>query len=249
MKIVFLFTIILIMIYNSILNKAAEKKIAVLIDPDKSNEKSLENTLKVCKDCNVNFILTGGSLVSQPIDSFIEKIKELSSLPVVLFPGSLFQISKNADAILLLSLISGRNPEYLIGNHVIASKVLKESKLEVIPVGYMLIESGKTTSVQYISNTTPIPSEKTDVAVATAMAGEMLGLKIIYLEAGSGASQHVPEQMISAVKSCINIPLIVGGGIRSREHLDSVFNAGADLVVIGNSLENNPENLYKMLNK
>lgn len=235
------------MIYEILCRKKPIRKVAVLVDPDKSNNNSMSKTLEICDKCGIIFVMVGGSLLSRPIDIFLGEIKKKTSLPIVLFPGSLLQISKNADAILLLSLISGRNPEYLIGNHVIASPILKKSKLEIIPTGYMLIESGKTTSVQYISNTIPIPSDKIDIAVATAVAGEMLGLKLIYLEAGSGALLHVPEKMISAVKKNISVPLIVGGGIQSREQLGSIFKAGADIVVIGNSLENNPEKLYKLL--
>jgi phosphoglycerol geranylgeranyltransferase len=235
------------MLYKLLNNKNLERKIAVLIDPNKSSFKSISGTIDICKKCGIKFIMVGGSLVSDSIDNCINEIKESSDLPVVLFPGSLLQISNKADAILLLSLISGRNPEYLIGNHVIASPILKKSKLEIIPTGYMLVESGKVTSVQYISNTCPIPADKIDIAIATAVAGEMLGLKLIYLEAGSGAIQHVPVEMISEVKKNISIPLIVGGGIKNRNQLDQIFLAGADIVVIGNSLENNPDRLYDLV--
>lgn len=235
------------MIYKQITNSKKNRKIAVLIDPDKHSENSVVKTITICKECAIDFIMVGGSLVSQPIDDFIFSIKKVCDIPIILFPGSLLQISPNADAILLLSLISGRNAEFLIGNHVIAAPILKRSNLEVISTGYMLIENGRTTSVEYMSNTRPIPAEKTDIAVATAIAGEMLGLKSIYLEAGSGALQHVPSEMILAIKQNTSIPLIVGGGIRSREHLNAIFNAGADLAVIGNSLENIPERLKEML--
>ena len=235
------------MIYNQFNNTNKKRKIAVLIDPDKHTENSVLSTLNICKECGVDFILVGGSLVSKPIDEFIISLKKICDIPVILFPGSLLQISKHADAILLLSLISGRNAEFLIGNHVLAAPILKRSNLEIISTGYMLIENGKTTSVEYMSNTRPIPSDKTDIAVATAIAGEMLGLKSIYLEAGSGAIKLVPSEMISAIKQNTSIPLIVGGGIRSREHLDAIFNAGADIAVIGNSLENVPERLKEML--
>jgi phosphoglycerol geranylgeranyltransferase len=235
------------MIYNIINNNNSKNKISVLIDPDKCSPESIGRTLDVCEKCGVLFIMVGGSLVSESIDKCIEEIRKKSKLPVVLFPGSLLQISNKADAILLLSLISGRNPEYLIGNHVIASPILRKSKLEIIPTGYMLVESGKVTSVQYISNTCPIPAEKTEIAVATAIAGEMLGLKLIYLEAGSGAISPVPVEMISAVKKNISVPLLVGGGIKSRSQLDDIFNAGADIAVVGNSLENNPDKLLQLV--
>jgi putative glycerol-1-phosphate prenyltransferase len=235
------------MLYDLLNKKDNVRKIAVLIDPDKSNFKSIFKTVEICEKCGIKFIMVGGSLVSDSIDYCIDEIKKNSKLPVVLFPGSLLQISNKADAILLLSLISGRNPEYLIGNHVIASPILRKSKLEILPTGYMLVESGKVTSVQYISNTCPIPADKLDIAVATAVAGEMLGFKLIYLEAGSGAIQHVPVEMISAVKRNISVPLIVGGGIKTRSQLDNIFDAGADIVVIGNSLENNPDRLFELV--
>ncbi len=235
------------MIYQDIFRKNSKKKIGILIDPEKHNEKSVLKTIEICEKCSINFLLVGGSLVSKPLDGFIHFIKKHCTLPVILFPGSLVQISDNADAILLLSLITGRKPELLIGNHVIAAPLLKKSKLEVIPTGYMLIESGKTTAVQYISNTSPIPTEKPDLAVATALAGEMMGLQTIYLEAGSGATKHVPLPLIEQVKKNITIPLIVGGGIRTREHIETIFKAGADIVIIGNSLENNPEKLKQLL--
>ena len=235
------------MVYNTILSKEKPHKLAVLIDPDKGGFEAVFNTLNICNKSKVDFIMIGGSLVSQPIDYFVAEVKKRTNLPVVLFPGSLFQITDNADAILLLSLISGRNPEYLIGNHVLAAPILKRSKLEIIPTGYILVNSGQVTSVQYISNTNPIPSDKADIAVATAMAGEMLGHKLIYLEAGSGAQYSVPIEMIKAVKQSIQIPLIVGGGIRTREQLLSIYDAGADIAVIGNSLENNPERLKDII--
>lgn len=236
------------MVYDQYINASSKARVAVLIDPDKHDEKTILQTLQVCNDCNVSFILLGGSLISKPIGNLIQAIKLHTKLPVVLFPGSLFQVSDEADAILLLSLISGRNPEFLIGNHVTAAPILKQSNLEVIPTGYIIIDSGKITSVQYISNTLPIPSDKNDIAVATAIAGEMLGLKTIYLEAGSGAPRHVPEKLVEAVKNNINIPLIVGGGLREKHHIQNIISAGADIVVIGNSLENAPKKLYDLLN-
>jgi phosphoglycerol geranylgeranyltransferase len=237
------------MLYSLINSKSTVRKIAVLIDPDKCSPTSIHKTIDICEQCGIKFIMVGGSLVSNSIDHCIDDIRKISKLPVVLFPGSLLQISNKADAILLLSLISGRNPEYLIGNHVIASPILKKSKLEIIPTGYILVESGKVTSVQYISNTCPIPSDKIEIAVATAVAGEMLGLKMIYLEAGSGAIKHVPVDMISAVRKNISIPLVVGGGIKTRTQLDNIFDAGANIVVIGNSLENDPDRLFELVKR
>jgi putative glycerol-1-phosphate prenyltransferase len=160
---------------------------------------------------------------------------------VVLFPGDNLQINSHADAILFLSLISGRNPDLLIGKHVISAPILKDSGIEVVSTGYMLIDGGTPTSVSYMSNTTPIPANKRDIAVCTAMAGEMLGLKLIFMDAGSGALNPVGENMISAVKKSIDIPLIVGGGIRSAEKAKAAFEAGADVVVVGNAIESNKD--------
>jgi phosphoglycerol geranylgeranyltransferase len=234
-------------IYDIIVKKRKEPLIAVLIDPGKQNKFLVDKTLSICEQCKVGLILIGGSLVPNYPDEFIAYIKKKIKIPVVLFPGNLMQVSDKADAILLLSLISGRNPEYLIGNHVLAAPFIKKSKLEVIPTGYMLIESGKTTSVQYISNTQPIPSDKPDIAVATAMAGEMLGLKAIYLEAGSGAKSPVPTEIIEAVKNNVKIPIIVGGGIKTQSQFSIIKKATPNIIVIGNSIENNPGNLFKLL--
>lgn len=235
------------MIYNNIINCKKQRKVAVLIDPDKQGNGSVQQLLNLCHQCGVNLILAGGSLVSESTGTLIESIKKYSQIPVVLFPGSLLQLSNNADGILLLSLISGRNADYLISNHVIAAPVLKKSSLEIIPTGYILIESGKTTSVQYMSNTLPLPADKPDIAAATAMAGEMLGLKAIYLEAGSGAPNHVPIPIIEAVNASVKIPIIVGGGIRTKNELNNIFNAGADMVVIGTAAETDYSSLSKIL--
>jgi len=168
-------------------------------------------------------------------------LKSKTSLPVVLFPGSAMQFAPNADGILFLSLISGRNPDFLIGQHVAVAPTVKQSGVEVIPTGYILIDGGSPTSVQYMSQTMPIPNTKPEIAVATAIAGELLGLKAIYLEAGSGAMVPVPAVLIQAVRKAITIPIIVGGGIRTREQYQSALDAGANLVVVGNGLEANPQ--------
>jgi phosphoglycerol geranylgeranyltransferase len=202
------------MIYNALIANAA-KKVALLIDPDNHTDASLIKTLSVARTAAIDFVLVGGSLISKPIDRFVEIIKKESTAPVILFPGSLLQLSEKADGILLLSLISGRNPDYLIGNHVLAAHFLKKSGLEIIPTGYILIDGKSVSSVEYISNTRPIPVEKPDIVVATAMAGEMLGHKLIYLEAGSGADRRVSEGLVANVKKNIGIPLMVGGGIRT----------------------------------
>lgn len=228
--------------YNLIAGKKGRKgkKFAVLIDPEKIDKKKLTNLVEIAAKCGVDFFFVGGSLLTNDtVDITIKTIKHHCEIPVILFPGNTMQINKNADALFLLSLISGRNPEMLIGKHVIAAPYLKASKLEIIPTGYMLIESGKPTAALYMSNSTPIPADKYDIAVCTAMAGEMLGLKLIYLDAGSGAIITVPEMMISKVKESINIPLIAGGGIRTPAKAHDMCTAGADIVVVGNAIEGN----------
>jgi phosphoglycerol geranylgeranyltransferase len=230
------------MIYDSILHKTGkQKQIALLVDPDKYEEDSLIRTLQVANQHRIDFILIGGSLISNPVDPVIDLIRRNSSIPVLLFPGSLLQISDHADGILLLSLVSGRNPDFLIGNHIIAAPLLRKSNLEILSTAYILVESGVPTSVEYMSNTKPIPSDKPDIAIATALAAEMLGYKLIYLEAGSGAASPVPEAMIRGVKQQVNVPLIVGGGIRSKKDARAIYKAGADIIVIGNAIEKSPE--------
>jgi len=218
-----------------------KKSIALLLDPDKAKGESLQHILKKANETSTDYIFAGGSLTFNSIDNLINDIKELSSIPVILFPGNLLQLTLNADIILLLSLISGRNSELLIGNHVIAAPYLKNAKEKLVSVGYILISCGNKTTVEYISQTDSIPSDKPEIAVATAMAGEMLGLKMIYLEAGSGASNPVPLSLIKTVRQNITIPLAVGGGIKNEQEIEGIFNAGADLIVLGNGCEKNPE--------
>jgi phosphoglycerol geranylgeranyltransferase len=226
-------------------NFITKKSIALLIDPDKSDNDFLSDLIKIASEFKTDYIMVGGSLTFSGTDELIRAIKEKCSIPVILFPGNLLQLSVNADIVLLLSLISGRNPELLIGNHVIAAPFLKGIKDKVISAGYILINCGTKTSVEYMSQTEAIPADKTEIAVATAMAGEMLGLKMIYLEAGSGATYPVPLQMIKSVKENLNIPLIVGGGIRNNNKIYDIFNAGADMIVLGNSCEQNPSLLME----
>jgi phosphoglycerol geranylgeranyltransferase len=225
-------------IYTKIIKKPG-KKISVLIDPDKHTEHSLEELIVCSDNAKIDFFMVGGSILLKPIEQTICNIKSISRTPLVLFPGNLLQLSRNVDAMLLLSLISGRNPELLIGNHVIAAPIIKSTGIETIPTGYMIIGTGKTTSVEYISNTKPIPSEKPDIAVATAIAGELLGLKLIYLDAGSGAENPVSGEMIRMVKYNLKIPLIVGGGLRSIQQIKNACDGGADILVVGNILEQN----------
>jgi putative glycerol-1-phosphate prenyltransferase len=225
-------------------NFPGKKSIALLLDPDKAKGDSLKKILGIAAKSNTDYILTGGSLTFNSIDILIDNVRELSKIPVVLFPGNLLQLTLKADIILLLSLISGRNPELLIGNHVIAAPILKNVREKLISVGYILISCGSRTSVEYISQTESIPSDKPEIAAATAIAGEMLGLKMIYLEAGSGAANPVPVSIIRAVRENISIPVAVGGGIKNKKEVEVIFKAGADLIILGNGCEKNPDLLF-----
>lgn len=236
-------------IYKQISENTDRKKFAVLIDPDKYDRKGLEQLVETTGDDHVDFFFIGGSLLTYDLlDETLDLIKSLTNVPVILFPGSLMQINEKADAILLLSVISGRNADLLIGKHVIAAPYLKKSRLEILSTGYMLIESGPMTTVQYISNTIPIPRQKDDIAVCTAMAGEMLGFRLIYMDAGSGAELPIPPSMISKVKKNISVPLIIGGGIRTPEQALVSCKAGADIIVVGNAIENDPSCLKEISN-
>jgi len=233
------------LVLHTIKNNIAknQKHLAVLIDPDSiESESQLINICKHSNESSIDFILVGGSLITNGFfDRCIQIIKQHTQIPVVLFPGNIMQVSKDADAILLLSLISGRNPDLLIGKHVLAAPMLKKSGLEIIPTGYMLIDGGNITSVSYMSNTTPIPAEKHSIAACTAMAGEMLGLQVTYMDAGSGAQHPISTKIISAVRESVNGPIFIGGGIRTPEGAIAACNAGADVVVVGNAFEKEPE--------
>ena len=235
--------------YSSLLTAQSlgEKRLAVLLDPDKMRLERLQQTLEQAILAGVDFFLIGGSLVvNDMLDELLSDIRRQCDIPLVLFPGNSFQLSWRADAILFLSLISGRNPELLIGQHVVAAPFLKMSPLEIISTGYILVDGGVTTAVQYMSNTYPIPAHKDDIAVCTALAGEMLGLKMMYLEAGSGAIRPVSESMIEAVRGAVSVPLLVGGGIRTPEKAAAKLRAGADVVVIGNAIEQDPGLIREM---
>ncbi|MES2518235.1 MAG: geranylgeranylglyceryl/heptaprenylglyceryl phosphate synthase [Bacteroidota bacterium] len=217
-----------------------QKSFAVLIDPDKVNLDKFDNLLNLCTQYGADYIFVGGSLITDYVmGEVIAKIKERTNIPVILFPGNSLHIHVKADAILLLSLISGRNPDFLIGQHVISAPILKKSGLEILPTGYMLVDSGKQTTVSYISNTTPIPHDKPGIAACTAMAGEMLGLKFTYLDAGSGAMNPVSPEMIAAVRQSVDTPIIVGGGINTTQKAKNALSAGADVIVVGNGIEQN----------
>lgn len=229
-------------IKEKILNSSGKQKmLSVLIDPDKNDQKSLKKIVDLSVLYRVDFFLVGGSIVISSVENTIKYIKSLCSIPVVIFPGSALQISDKADALLYISLISGRNPEFLIGHHVLSAPLIKNLGLQTISVGYILIENGRTTSVEYMSNTIPIPADKTDIVTATAIAGELLGLSVLYLEAGSGACQTVGLNVISEVRKNTHIPLIVGGGINSGKAAEEIFNSGADIIVIGTAVEKEPD--------
>jgi phosphoglycerol geranylgeranyltransferase len=231
--------------------RLGKKAIAVLVDPDKVEDPSrLLQLINLASENCVDYFFVGGSLVTTTnLTEVVKKIKENVTIPVVLFPGNSMQIEPSADALLFLSLISGRNPELLIGQHVIAAPIIRNTRLEVIPTGYLLINSGRITSVAYISNTTPIPDDKYSLASCTAMAGEMLGLQMIYLDAGSGAEKEISTKMIAGVRKAISVPLIVGGGINTSQKALAALEAGADMIVIGNALEKDPELLTAIADK
>jgi len=215
-----------------------DRKLAVLIDPDKHDGDRIFDFMHDMEAIEPDYIFIGGSLIFKSnVEEASKKIKAISSRPLVLFPGHFTQLNDTVDAVLLLSLISGRNPDLLIGQHVLAAPMLKKLGEKVVSTGYMLIDGGRPTSVSYMSNTQPIPADKYDIAVCTALAGQFLGMHCIYMDAGSGASQGIPMGMIEAVAKAIDIPLIVGGGIRSLKHIEQCWSYGANLVVIGNGLE------------
>jgi phosphoglycerol geranylgeranyltransferase len=230
-------------VYPSLVERKqrGRKSFVVLIDPDKVTSSSLSSLVQMANSAAVDYFFVGGSLVvSDHLDACIQQIKQQSNIPVILFPGSPSQVSPSADALLYLSLISGRNPELLIGQHVISAPFVKKSGLEIISTGYMVIDGGAPTTVSYISGAAPIPADKADIALCTAMAGEMLGKKLIYMDAGSGAKKPISEEMISLVAQHIEVPLVIGGGIRDAEKAYLNCKAGADVIVVGNAIEKDP---------
>jgi phosphoglycerol geranylgeranyltransferase len=227
-------------LYQDILECVSQKKklLAVLIDPDKMTiEMAFGFIENVNKSIVTHIFIGGSSVVDNAMEKLVAEIKRCTHLPVILFPGDVNQITNKADALLYLSLISGRHPDYLIGKHVESVSILRKSNLEIIPTGYILIENGKETSVQKVTDSLPMSRHNIQAISDTAKAGELLGLKLIYLEAGSGAKHPVSEEIISVVKQDLGIPLIVGGGIKSKEQLDKAYNAGADMLVIGTAFE------------
>ena len=236
-------------IYSSIEERKHKgvKSFAVLIDPDNVNVDDLNSLIAISIEAKVDYFFVGGSLViNNNLDEVIQHLKKNCSIPVILFPGSPSQISRYADAILYLSLISGRNPEMLIGQHVLSAPAIRQSGLEIMPTGYMVVDGGAPTTVSYISNATPIPADKNDIAMCTAMAGEMLGMKLIYMDAGSGAKRAITEKMIELISKNISVPLIVGGGITNPEKAYLNCKAGADIIVVGNAIEKDPSLIKEM---
>lgn len=228
--------------------KSQQKKlVALLIDPDTPDQNQLLEIVNQANKANVDLIFMGGSLlVKDSLEDCIDTVKANTEIPVILFPGSIMQVSPKADAILFLSLISGRNPDLLIGNQVIAAPYIKQSGIEVLPTGYMLVDSGKATTASYMSGSMPIPHNKSEIAACTAMAGEMLGLSLIYMDGGSGAEQCVSEQMISTVRNSVDCPIVIGGGIRNADSAVKICKAGANVIVVGNATEENPQILSEI---
>ena len=212
----------------------------VLIDPDKQNVKELIETIKICNESDVDYFFVGGSIITHgDMQKTTRLIKENSSKPIIIFPGNPDQISDYADAILFLSLISGRNPEFLIGHQVTAAPLIRKTNLEVIPTGYLLVDCGTTTTAIYVSDTNPIPHNNAEIAANTALAGEYLGLRLTYIDGGSGAKKCISTAMISKTTEALNGPLIIGGGIRTPEAAKEIYKAGADVIIVGNGAEEN----------
>ena len=224
-----------------------KKSFAVLLDPDKLNLDILQEIIDAINSAAVDYIFVGGTIIGTDfMDTLLQQLQEKTFVPKVIFPGNGLHINNKADGILFLSLISGRNPDFLIGQHVVSAPILKRSKLEILSTGYILVDGGKPTTASYISNTAPLPNDKPEIAVATAVAGEMLGLKLMYLDAGSGAQIPVSEAIIQAVKNHTDTPLIVGGGINSLQKASKALAAGADIIVVGNAIEENPNFLFEV---
>ncbi|HKK39256.1 MAG TPA: geranylgeranylglyceryl/heptaprenylglyceryl phosphate synthase [Cryomorphaceae bacterium] len=240
----------MVKILDSIHQAKAEGKklLALLIDPDSmGNADQVMDVVNKAESASIDYILFGGSLITktEKLDS-LKMIKQITNIPVILFPSNPAQIRTEADAILFLSLLSGRNPEFLIGHHVTAAPLLRNTNLEILPTGYLLVGCGIPTTAEYVSGTPPIPYHKPGIAAATAMAGEMLGMRLIYLDGGSGADKAVSVEMISEVRKSVDLPLIVGGGIRSGEAGSAAFEAGADMIVVGNGVEKNPDLIQEL---
>lgn len=227
---------------------AGRKAIAVLLDPDRIEPgDALRKQMELIRSASIDYVFIGGSLITDSgFDVCIQEVKRLSNVPVVLFPGSVSQLTPSVDAVLFLSLISGRNPELLIGQHVIAAPIIRELNLEAISTGYMLVDCGTATTASYMSGTLPLPYDKPGIAAATASAGELLGMSCMYLDGGSGAAKPVSPEMIRAVRKSTSTPLIVGGGMNSQDDVKTAFGAGADIAVVGTAIERNLDFLFDL---
>jgi putative glycerol-1-phosphate prenyltransferase len=226
--------------------RGGRKLFALLIDPESYTPDSVHDLLKEMGEMPADLVLVGGSLVSRPVTPVLRAIRRAVTVPVILFPGSLLQLSGEADGILMLNLISGRNPEYLAGNQVTSSLMIRTLGLEVIPTGYILLGQGTGTSVEVISNTHPLPEKKKEIILATALAGEYMGSRMIYLEKGSGAHEPPDTSLVEEVKEILSVPLIVGGGITHPATAEKLYRAGADIIVVGNAIEQNPSLVKEM---
>ena len=236
-------------IYESLVVKKSkgEKSFAVLVDPDKVDADAIDELITLALEARVDYFLVGGSLViSNHLDEVVKRFKDNCPIPIILFPGSPSHLSSYADALLYLSLISGRNADLLVGQHVISAPFVKQSGLEIMSTGYMVIDGGAPTTVSYISNATPIPADKNEIAMCTAMAGEMLGMKLIYMDSGSGAKRPINETMIHLVAKSISVPLVIGGGITTPEKAYLNCKAGADVIVVGNAIEKDSSLIKEM---
>ncbi|MBL7978524.1 MAG: geranylgeranylglyceryl/heptaprenylglyceryl phosphate synthase [Bacteroidetes Order II. Incertae sedis bacterium] len=234
-------------IYHTLLEIAAAKGAGfiVLIDPDALSPENMSQFLGDCEAAGTDAFFLGGSLMHVPwMDRYVQMLKQHTTLPIIGFPGSLTQISGHLDAMLYLSVISGRNPDYLFGQHVYAAPILRKLGLEAISTGYMLIESGALTSAQYMSNSMPMPRKKNNIAVATALAAEMMGMKLLMTDAGSGADFPVPVEMVAGITAAVSIPLMVGGGLRTPEMAAARAQAGASFIVVGNAFEDRPDKSF-----
>ena len=239
------------LIFDSLIQSIKDKGAAhiVLLDPDRRNEQSLEERVEKANNAGVDALFVGGSLMMDfKCEDRVKKIKSLSKIPIILFPGGVGQLNSHYDAMLFMSVISGRNPHYLIGEQVLAAPIVKDLGIETIPTGYILLDGGAGSTVEFISGTRPLPMHRKDIAVAHALAGQFLGMKFIYLEAGSGAKEPVPTSLIKAVNNAINIPIIVGGGINSPDLARAAVNAGASIIVTGTILEDNPDYVKQFAN-
>ena len=235
-------------IFNYLLSVKEEKGAGyiVLIDPDKNSEKKLEEKISIINSSGVDAIFIGGSLIlDNNCESRVSMIKSLSELPVIFFPGGISQLNKHYDAMLFMSILSGRNPHYLIGEQVVAAPIVKDLGIEVIPTGYLIVDGGSNSSVQFMSGSNPIPIEKPDILVAHALAAQYLGKKLVYLESGSGAKNPIPNKLVEAVNNYIDIPIIVGGGVRTPESAYEKVQSGASFIVTGTVIEDDNTNIIK----